>query len=102
MLRPEMRCTFSPCRSAIFYNRSMAKTWNEMTPAERLADRIAKNREIDRRVNEKMVSGEVPRSGSRKPVRSTARSSNTLDKFQEIKRTQGLDAAAEYVRARKA
>lgn len=76
-----------------------------MTPAERLADRIAKNREIDRRVNEKVVSGEIPRGGSRKPaVRSaTARSSNnTLDKFQEIKRTQGLDAAAEFVRARKA
>jgi len=75
-----------------------------MTPAERLADRIAKNREIDRRVNEKLVSGEIPRNGSRKPVRAvTARNSNNaLDKFQEIKRTQGLDAAAEYVRARKA
>jgi len=89
----------------VSYNRDMAKSWNEMTPAERLADRIAKNREIDRRVNEKMLSGEIGRNGvSRKPVRAAAaaRGANALDKFQEIKRTEGLDAAADYVRARKA
>ncbi len=76
----------------------MAKSWSEMTPAERLADRIAKNREIDRRVNEKIASDPPRGSGARKPVRSaTAR--NAFDKFQEIKRAEGLDAAAEYVRA---
>lgn len=76
----------------------MAKSWNEMTPAERLADRIAKNREIDRRVSEKIAT-EGPRGGaSRKPVRSVT-GRNAFDKFQEIKSTEGLDAAAEYVRA---
>lgn len=102
-----MPCTYSPCPElvqVISYNRSMAKSWSEMTPAERMADRIAKNREIDRRVNEKVLSGEIGRNGvSKRPVRSAAAargaSANTLDKFQEIKRTEGLDAAAEYVRA---
>jgi hypothetical protein len=65
-----------------------------MTPAERMADRIAKNREIDHRVSQKMVST-VP--GPR-----TKAARNVLDKFQEIKRTQGVDAAAEFVRKKKA
>jgi len=69
-----------------------------MTPAERLADRIAKNRAIDQRVSERPVP-EKKTSARAKTVR-THSVNNTLDKFQEIKRTQGLDAAADYVRAR--
>jgi hypothetical protein len=74
----------------------MSKPWHEMTPEERMADRIAKNREIDQRVSQKMVttvSKDAPRGKAPK---------NVLDKFQEIKRTQGMDAAAEFVRKRKA
>jgi len=96
-----MKRPFFQSPASVSYNRNMAKSWNEMTPAERLADRIAKNREIDRRVSEKIAT-EGPRSSSRKPVRSVT-GRNAFDKFQEIKRTEGLDAAAEYVRtARKA
>ena len=74
-----------------------------MTSAERLADRIAKNREIDKRVSQKVIpekksaaaaSGEV--ASRQKAVR------NTLDKFQQIKVAQGVDAAADFVRTRKA
>jgi hypothetical protein len=75
----------------------MSKSWSEMTPAERMADRIAKNREIDQRVSQKILS-------EKKPSEVTSRSKavrNVLDKFQEIKKTQGLDAASEYVRNRK-
>ncbi len=72
----------------------MAKPWHEMTPAERMADRIAKNREIDQRVSER-ISSHVPATRQK-----TAK--NVLDKFQEIKKTQGVDAAAEFVRKKKA
>jgi hypothetical protein len=72
----------------------MAKPWHEMTPTERMADRIAKNREIDQRVSEKISSNvSTPRQKAAK---------NVLDKFQEIKKTQGVDAAAEFVRKKKA
>ena len=76
----------------------MAKSWTEMTPAERMADRIAKNREIDLRVAQRPVPEKksAASAAKQKPVR------NVLDKFQEIKKTQGVDAAAEFVRARKA
>jgi hypothetical protein len=81
----------------------MTKPYHEMTPAERLASRIARNREIDRRVEEKKPleaatpaakkqRGEI--SIQAKPAR------NALDKFQEIKRTQGIDAASDYVHSR--
>jgi hypothetical protein len=61
-----------------------------------MSDRIAKNREIDQRVSLKIgavVSKDIPRGKASK---------NVLDKFQEIKRTQGMDAAAEFVRKKKA
>jgi len=59
-----------------------------------MADRIAKNREIDQRVSEKISSNvSAPRQKAAK---------NVLDKFQEIKKTQGVDAAAEFVRKKKA
>ncbi len=80
----------------------MGKSWHEMTPAERLADRIAKNREIDKRISQRVIpekkaaaaSSEV--AGRQKAVR------NALDRFQQIKVTQGVDAAAEFVRSRTA
>ena len=77
----------------------MSKTWSEMTPAERMADRIAKNREIDQRVSQKILAEK------KQPSEISTRSKavrNVLDKFQEIKKTQGLDAAAEFVRNQKA
>jgi hypothetical protein len=78
----------------------MDKPWHEMTPAERLASRIAKNREIDRRVAETVAAAqskaESPVAGRTRAVRSA------LDKFQQIKRTQGIDAASEFVRDQKA
>jgi hypothetical protein len=77
----------------------MAKPWHEMTPAERMADRIAKNREIDQRVSEKTLSN-VSKAAPRSTAQKAAK--NALDKFQEIKKTQGVDAAAEFVRKRKA
>jgi hypothetical protein len=66
------------------------KPYHMMTPAERLADRIAKNRSIDER------AAIAKKSTDKKPSGKTPRT--VLDRFQEIKRTQGIDAAAEYVR----
>ena len=83
----------------------MSKPWSEMTPAERMADRIAKNREIDQRVSEKLLLEPKKKAsgvGSREVASRTKAVRNVLDKFQEIKKTQGMDAAAEFVRARKA
>jgi hypothetical protein len=77
----------------------MGKSWSEMSPAERLADRIAKNRAIDQRVAERPVPDKKTTARQR-PLR-TSSPNNALDKFQEIKRTQGLDAAAEYIRKRR-
>jgi hypothetical protein len=78
----------------------MTKPYHLMTPAERLADRIAKNREIDRRVSDRK---EEPRpvakrrSSSESLPRST---NNAFDRFQEIKRRQGIDAASEFIHER--
>jgi hypothetical protein len=78
----------------------MSKPWSEMTPAERMADRIAKNREIDLRVSQKILSDPKKKPGEVGTRTKAVR--NVLDKFQEIKRTQGMDAAAEFVRRGKA
>lgn len=81
----------------------ISKPWPEMTPAERLADRIAKNREIDKRVSERVVPEKKSSAASATAVATRQRAvRNALDKFQQIKVTQGVDAAAEFVRARKA
>jgi hypothetical protein len=81
----------------------MTKPYHEMTPAERLAARIAKNREIDQRVQDKKPQETTAPAGKKqrgsigiqaKPAR------NTLDKFQEIKKTQGIDAASDFVHSR--
>jgi len=73
-----------------------------MTPAERMADRIAKNREIDRRVNEKIANEPARTSSARKPAARSATARTAFDRFQEIKRVDGIDAAADFVRTRKA
>jgi hypothetical protein len=78
----------------------MGKPWNEMTPAERMADRIAKNREIDQRVSQKIITT-VSKATPRSAAPRTKAVRNVLDKFQEIKKTQGMDAAAEFVRSHK-
>ena len=73
----------------------MNKPYSQMTPAERLADRIAKNREIDRRVEESKSAAPAP-----KEVRERRKAAaNVLDEFQRIKRERGIDAAAEFVRS---
>lgn len=77
----------------------MSKSYSEMTPAERLTDRIAKNRQIDQRVSEKK-----PAEGKKKPTEIAERSKavrSVLDKFQDIKKTQGIDAASEFVLSRR-
>ncbi|HTA41356.1 MAG TPA: hypothetical protein VK789_02845 [Bryobacteraceae bacterium] len=75
----------------------MSKSWHEMTPEERLADRIAKNRAMDKRISEKVV----PEKKSSSEVATRQRAvRNTLDRFQQIKTTQGMDAAADFVRSR--
>ncbi len=78
---------------------NMSKSYSDMSPAERLADRIAKNREIDQRISERK-----PVESKKKPSEITERSKavrNVLDKFQEIKKTQGIDAASEFVLSRR-
>jgi hypothetical protein len=77
----------------------MSKPWHEMTPAERMADRIAKNRAIDERVSHKAVPEKAKKVSEISTRQKAVR--NVLDKFQQIKATQGLDAASEYVRSRK-
>jgi len=81
--------------------RATDKPWHEMTADERLAARIAKNREIDRRVAETKATAPVK---SRSSVASRGRvpaAATIFDKFQEIKRTQGIDAASEYLQQQK-
>lgn len=72
----------------------MSKPYSEMTAAERLVDRVAKNREIDRRVKEKQSAAKAPPAvgGRRKAVR------DALEEFQRIKRERGIDAASDFVR----
>jgi hypothetical protein len=84
----------------------MNKPYHLMTPAERLADRIAKNREIDQK-----AAAEPP-----KPAKASARTSrkaatsndaaiaarqgavrSKLEQFQKIKNQQGIDAASDYI-----
>jgi hypothetical protein len=73
----------------------VTKPYHEMTSAERLATRIAKNREIDQRVQASPVP-EKKRKTTATAERTKA-ASNALDKFHEIRKSQGIDAAAEYL-----
>jgi hypothetical protein len=77
----------------------MTKPYHLMTPAERLADRISKNREIDRRVEDR--KSEPTRPTARRKSEPVGRAANNaFDRFQEIKRRQGIDAASEFVHER--
>jgi hypothetical protein len=81
----------------------MTKPYHEMTPAERLTNRIAKNREIDQRVLEKKPTENTPAGRKQRSADIAVRArpaNNALDKFQEIKRTQGIDAASDFVHDR--
>lgn len=81
----------------------MTKPYHEMTPAERLAARIAKNREIDQRVEDKKPSETAAPAGRKRAAAigiQAKPASNTLDKFQEIKKKQGIDAASDFVHSR--
>jgi hypothetical protein len=72
----------------------MSKPYSQMTPSERLADRIAKNREIDRRVQEAKAEASAPVE-----VRHRRKAAaDALEEFQRIKREHGIDAASDYVR----
>jgi len=73
---------------------NMSKPYSEMTAAERLADRIAKNREIDRRVKESQTA--APRSTE--SGRRQKGGGDTLSEFQRIKKDCGIDAASDFVR----
>jgi len=74
----------------------MSKPYSEMTADETLADRIAKNREIDRRVKDSQSAASAPVevSGRRREVM------DALSEFQHVKQERGIDAASEFVRAK--
>jgi hypothetical protein len=74
----------------------MSKTYSEMTAAERLADRIAKNREIDRRVKE---NHSAARTQAEVGARQKAVGDALVD-FQRIKKERGIDAASDFVRSK--
>jgi hypothetical protein len=67
-----------------------------MTPAERLSDRIAKNREIERRIKEDQVAAGTPPAEVKSSKRKS--SGDALNEFQRIKKERGIDAASEFVR----
>ncbi len=74
----------------------MSKPYSEMTPEERLMDRIAKNREIDRRIQESKSAATAPKEvASRRKAAGDA-----LAEFQRIKKERGIDAASEFVRGK--
>ena len=81
----------------------MTKPYHEMTPAERLTARIARNREIDKRVQEKKPAEAAAPAARKQRAEISIQAKparNALDKFQEIKRTQGIDAASDFVHSR--
>ena len=67
-----------------------------MSAAERLADRIAKNREIERRVNENQSAASTPAEvgGRQKAV------GDALEEFHRIKTERDIDAASDFVRGK--
>jgi hypothetical protein len=67
-----------------------------MTAAERLADRIAKNREIDRRVKEDQSAASAPADVGRRQKAV----GDALTEFQRIKKERGIDAASDFVRSK--
>jgi len=76
----------------------MTKPYHEMTAAERLATRIAKNREINEKIQSAPVAVEKPKRRKSAADERTASKNNTLDKFHEIRKLHGIDAASEYLK----
>ncbi len=76
----------------------MTKPYHEMNAAERLATRIAKNREIEEKIQAAPVAVEKPKRRKTAADVRTASKNNTLDKFHEIRKSHGIDAASEYLR----
>lgn len=76
----------------------MTKPYHEMTSAERLAARIAKNREIDEKIQAAPVPVDKPKRRKSAADERMASKNNTLDKFHEIRKSHGIDAASEYLR----
>jgi hypothetical protein len=66
-----------------------------------MADRIARNREIDKRVSQRVIPEKKATAASTAIASRSKSVRNALDKFQQIKATQGVDAASEFVRSRK-
>ncbi len=74
----------------------MSKSYIQMTPDERLADRIAKNRESERRAQEAQSAASAPTD-----VRDKRKAAaDSLKEFQRIKLEQGIDAASDFVRSK--
>lgn len=74
----------------------MSKPYIQMTADERVADRIAKNRESDRRAQEAKNAASAPPE-----VRDRGKAAaNALGEFQRIKRELGIDAASEFIRSK--
>jgi hypothetical protein len=76
----------------------MTKPYHELTSAERLTARIAKNREIDEKIQAAPVAADKPKRRKTAADERTAQKNNTLDKFHEIRKSHGIDAASEYLR----
>ena len=74
----------------------MTKPYSEMSAAERVADRIAKNRQIDQRAKEDQSAASAPAEvdGRQRAV------GNVLEEFQRIKKQRGIDAASDFVRTK--
>ena len=75
------------------------KTYTEMTPAERLTDRIARNRLMDQRVSVKVQDKPTKKKTEAISARAGA-VRGALDQFQQIKKSQGIDAASDYILSR--
>lgn len=73
--------------------------YHQMTPAERLADRIARNREMDQRVSTRVQDKPTKKKTEVISARAGA-VRGALEQFQQIKRTKGIDAASDYVLSR--
>lgn len=69
-----------------------------MTPAERLTARIAKNREIEEKLQSAPpVAAKSVRRKTSAERTATPSKNNTLDRYHEIRRLHGIDAASEYL-----
>jgi hypothetical protein len=74
----------------------MRKAYSQMTADERVADRIAKNRESDRRAQEAKNAASAPAE-----VRDRRKAAaNALEDVQRVKREHGIDVAPDFVHSK--